>query len=895
MHPFETVKALLRQKSGKKLIVISVILFLLITALVFFVTFYLCREIQLKQMDEYLWEISQIMKTRDEEVHALNQVYDGKLLTSADVGLKLYTEETTRSEADHLLWVRDMVFADSVSVVDEQRNVISTTGIVIPQERFQAVLQTLEPRRPQLELYPVLSADGKDTGKEEGKSFVLLPLPGSGKQSLVFEFPCEEVLEMYEAIGDNADILKRILPQKEYVAYAKTGNEVTGFPMDNLAEEEAARLEAEVTKAIEEMVGRQNAETGTASKLSTLMGRLYLTAMARYSLEGMEDTDILLADPVHQAMRNGIFIALSLSLMIGWGMILLLCRISFSLQQKKAGADGKSLSSPPAWRAALPGLMTVLAVTAVFSGMLLLLENRTNASASTTNNRELLSYEIEWRREQEGIIRKDFEDYYRQCTQVLAAYLMEHPEYRTREGLAEMSKLAGTSYLMLFGRDGKEIAASNSYTGFTAEKNLDEVFQSVLLGYPSAIVGPSPDPYTGRMQFSSARLLKDAEGQPDGFLLAVFDGGDLKAALTEMSYENTVNSFTVRKGCVAAAVSVEDGRFIAHTDPDMIGQKAEDFLEDYDPATSFEGFSAYRGQTVSVSATSRDGKTLLFLAPEREDSRIRVIALLMLQAEMLFLALLFYPLACALLTKATAEAKLPADWPLRVPFGLISRGYAFFLTLFTFFVIIASSNGWWSSFDYVLSGNWTAGVHLYSLWGALFILAATLTCEALIQWALHLMENRLSTQGRTVSRLVGSLVTYAACLFLFFRILSLFGVNTATLVTSAGIISIAVGMGAQSMAADLLAGFFMMVEGSVQVGDTVNVGGFVGRVTNMGIRAITVTDDEGNFAVINNNNLYNSRTGPMRNLTPSQEKKDPEEKKAQEEKKEPEKDSPAKR
>ena len=155
----------------------------------------------------------------------------------------------------------------------------------------------------------------------------------------------------------------------------------------------------------------------------------------------------------------------------------------------------------------------------------------------------------------------------------------------------------------------------------------------------------------------------------------------------------------------------------------------------------------------------------------------------------------------------------------------------------------------------MLSWEWSDGLHLISLWAALFVIAITFLCVFLIRTILNRMENRLSSKSKTITRLVNSLITYAAYIFLFFCILSMFGVNTKTLLASAGIISIAVGMGAQSMAADLLAGVFMMLEGTVRVGDHVSVGGVTGYVTDMGIRSTQITDEKGNVVILNNSKV----------------------------------------
>ena len=199
-----------------------------------------------------------------------------------------------------------------------------------------------------------------------------------------------------------------------------------------------------------------------------------------------------------------------------------------------------------------------------------------------------------------------------------------------------------------------------------------------------------------------------------------------------------------------------------------------------------------------------------------------------------------------------------------------SDGYSVFLTVFAIFVLIAAANRWWTTFDYVFSGNWSKGLHLYSIWAALFIVVATSCCVLLVRSVLNALEKRLSTRGRTVTRLAGSLIGYAAVFFLIFSILSVFGVDTKVLLASAGIVSIAVGMGSQSMASDLLAGFFMMLEGSIHVGDQVSVGGYrenaTGKVVDMGVRTIKILEENGNLATINN-----SKATPIKNLSQGRE------------------------
>jgi small conductance mechanosensitive channel len=151
--------------------------------------------------------------------------------------------------------------------------------------------------------------------------------------------------------------------------------------------------------------------------------------------------------------------------------------------------------------------------------------------------------------------------------------------------------------------------------------------------------------------------------------------------------------------------------------------------------------------------------------------------------------------------------------------------------------------------------------------------AVTFFFVFLIRKGLKRMDSRLNFKAKTIARIVNSLISYIACIFLFFCILHIFGVNTTAMLASVSIISIAVGMGSQSVAADLLAGFFMMLDDTIHVGDYVSAGGVKGTVTDMGIRTTEITDDKGNVVILNN-----SKVGSVCNMSRNKEKQESENK-----------------
>lgn len=80
--------------------------------------------------------------------------------------------------------------------------------------------------------------------------------------------------------------------------------------------------------------------------------------------------------------------------------------------------------------------------------------------------------------------------------------------------------------------------------------------------------------------------------------------------------------------------------------------------------------------------------------------------------------------------------------------------------------------------------------------------------------------------------------------------LSEIGVNVAPLLAGAGIVGIAIGFGSQKLVQDLITGLFLLIENTVQVGDTVTVSGLSGVVENVSIRTMRLRAGDGSVHVV---------------------------------------------
>jgi small conductance mechanosensitive channel len=89
----------------------------------------------------------------------------------------------------------------------------------------------------------------------------------------------------------------------------------------------------------------------------------------------------------------------------------------------------------------------------------------------------------------------------------------------------------------------------------------------------------------------------------------------------------------------------------------------------------------------------------------------------------------------------------------------------------------------------------------------------------------------------------------------FLQFLNLLGIPYQPLLASAGILGIAVGLGAQSIFKDMLNGILILVEDQYNVGEVVNIAGLKGTVEDLSLRRTTLRDADGTLYIIPNSQI----------------------------------------
>lgn len=81
------------------------------------------------------------------------------------------------------------------------------------------------------------------------------------------------------------------------------------------------------------------------------------------------------------------------------------------------------------------------------------------------------------------------------------------------------------------------------------------------------------------------------------------------------------------------------------------------------------------------------------------------------------------------------------------------------------------------------------------------------------------------------------------------------GLDITPIIAGAGVVGLAVGFGAQSLIKDVIAGFFIILEGQFGVGDVIKTGEISGQVERLNLRVTVLRDDNGAAHFIPNSEL----------------------------------------
>lgn len=114
-----------------------------------------------------------------------------------------------------------------------------------------------------------------------------------------------------------------------------------------------------------------------------------------------------------------------------------------------------------------------------------------------------------------------------------------------------------------------------------------------------------------------------------------------------------------------------------------------------------------------------------------------------------------------------------------------------------------------------------------------------------------LNQNKVNTISSAIYSVVRVVIIFIAITL----ILDVFGINTSTLIATAGVGGVALALGTQTVIEDFIKGILIIVDDKIRVGEWIKVAGIEGEVEDIDFRVTKVRDFNGSLHIIPNSQI----------------------------------------
>lgn len=500
--------------------------------------------------------------------------------------------------------------------------------------------------------------------------------------------------------------------------------------------------------------------------------------------------------------------------------------------------------------------------------------------------------------ERMGALQDQYGERYLGKARVAGYILDKNPALENREDLQRLADVLMIQYLFTFDGNGTMTATNSSYANFTMSEDPESQsyeFRKLLQGADSVVQDAMPDEISGQLRQYIGVPLHDEAGEVDGAVQIGIRPTRLEKLLETVTVDSVLGGVKAGADGFAFAVSKADGTFASFPDERLVGKPAlEHGMTENQLKDGYCDYVTIDGATYYASSAEAENYYLYIAGTEGELMAERVpltaatggVALVCLVV--IFLLLAFEPRGSVTVAKGAPvetdarmiDVKMPSGRTAKTESAAsrwLDRSFKWSektaeqktatvvrwlvgVSVIAVFVAVVFQDrifGQGSIFSYILGGDWERGVNVFALTACIMFVCVALTVVTLVQKLLNLLATVLGARGETVCRLLGSFIKYATIIGMVYYCLMLVGVDTTTLLASAGILSIAISFGAKELVSDILSGLFIIFEGEFRVGDTIKVGDWRGTVVEIGVRTTKVEDGSQNIKVIRNSDISN--------------------------------------
>ncbi len=479
--------------------------------------------------------------------------------------------------------------------------------------------------------------------------------------------------------------------------------------------------------------------------------------------------------------------------------------------------------------------------------------------------------------------------------QRIGVMLGTYPELLSDVRLAMMNESIGTEYIMVFDEEGNEIACSSDYIGYSLGTKADEplyVFRKITHGLQTLTLEAGEDFILGKDTVLTGARFEREEGygvvliSSDAAAISVIDPKKTEERLMCAAAGDTSLIFSLNEE--KTAIQSSSAFYYDGADIMTAGLDEQVLKETEMCRFSLFGLDCYGSSKVIQNR-------LHYYAVSRTDHLKAALPFALLStlcALVSFAVLAVYMLwgysqkKFETLAQIGSEAVRGSSIDVITPDGRIKRtrdpskrwslsasSWKDLLpenkTAAVLQVILAVYLGvlmyiLWSTADrvdslltYLMGGTWDRNFNLFAAEASILLICAVALGLMLVKILIRLLCTWLDTKGETILRLFYNLLEYVAVFTTLFVCFRNFGIDTSALLTTMGLLSLAVSIGARDLVADVIAGITIVFEGDYQVGDIVEIDGYRGRVQEIGVRSTKIMGMGDNIKIVNNRDVRN--------------------------------------
>ena len=486
--------------------------------------------------------------------------------------------------------------------------------------------------------------------------------------------------------------------------------------------------------------------------------------------------------------------------------------------------------------------------------------------------------------------------YLDQCYLVRELIIKKGRDNITRKDLAKFANDLNVRYIYIYDKNGKVMVTNSPYDHLELsdkETDLSYAFRQLLDGREYLIQEPQTDTYGEKLQYIGVSF-RNSEDLADGFVQIAVAPTLREQLLSPINIQTVLDNMVIGLPDYALAVDKDTLQIVcttglgyANSSIEDLGIKVEDLKNGYNRSFIINGLTYY------VAVSESEDLFLIPLARSTDNSNALHIALkLMVITAVVFLVFILVSVyGYSNITKMkesgdkedsvseeaaneeTDDVKEPGRkriihrltgvikeknkfnfetrWKSQnsIPVEqqtpeMRARRIAYHILLiysaaFVLFEILnynEVAKDHLEGFSYVILGNWQKGLNLFSFSYCLFLLCVLYVFQELINQILYRIAKVTDLRNETILLLLRNALKYSCALIFLYMGLAKFGVDTKALWASAGVLSLMIGFGAKDLISDVIAGLFIIFEGTYKIGDFVMINNWIGTVEEIGIR-----------------------------------------------------------